>query len=243
MSSLPACICQSVMRRHRRSIGAQDTWAKADWRARDPTPRRRARSASENPPSGPMRMAQGTWRSLGQVPSLACQCSRHRRQCGGQAVPSCSEARSSFARSATSGTNRSHRIVRRLRSHVPEDRSCRMRSELVKRGLHRHRMRRTPISVAFSTMKSVRAFLIGANSNQRSGGMDLRFRLFTYRPRIPPRLPASATTLACHSPSLPLNRATAGRRLPSASRRIGNAPGPASEEPVVPPQEAALQKA
>jgi hypothetical protein len=32
-------------------------------------------------------------------------------------------------------------------------------------------MRAQPSSVAFSTMKSVRAFLIGANRSQRSGGL------------------------------------------------------------------------
>ena len=44
-----------------------------------------------------------------------------------------------------------------------------MRSELVK-SVPTGQMRRAPISAAFSTMKSVRAFLIGAKSNQRSGG-------------------------------------------------------------------------
>ena len=47
--------------------------------------------------------------------------------------------------------------------------SCRMRSALVK-SVCTGRMRATPSSTAFSTMKSVRAFLIGAKISQRSGG-------------------------------------------------------------------------
>jgi hypothetical protein len=42
-------------------------------------------------------------------------------------------------------------------------------------GLHRQDAAH-PISAAFSTMKSVRAFLIGANSSHRSGGSGLRRR-------------------------------------------------------------------
>ena len=42
-------------------------------------------------------------------------------------------------------------------------------SEFVK-SVCKGRMRATPSSVAFSTMKSVRAFLIGANISQTSGG-------------------------------------------------------------------------
>ena len=48
-------------------------------------------------------------------------------------------------------------------------RSCRIRSELVN-SVWTGMIRAAPISAAFSTMKSVRAFLIGANSNHRSGG-------------------------------------------------------------------------
>ena len=74
-------------------------------------------------------------------------------------------------------------------------------------------IRATPSSVAFSTMKSVRAFLIGANMSQRSGGRrcGLPGARATSRP---PRRPRSATS-ADHSPSRPLNTST---RAPGSSR-------------------------
>ncbi len=68
------------------------------------------------------------------------------------------------------------------------------------------RIRATPSSTAFSTMKSVRAFLIGANSSHRSGGMLLAAASAPRRPArrraCPPRPPAR------HSPSRPLNSST-----------------------------------
>ncbi len=80
-------------------------------------------------------------------------------------------------------------------------RSCRMRSELVWR-VCTGRMRRTPSSTAFSTMKSVRAFLIGAKTSQRSGGKVCGL-VSTSHTAMAPRLPASARRRR-HSPSRPL---------------------------------------
>ena len=76
------------------------------------------------------------------------------------------------------------------------------------------RMRRHPISAAFSTMKSVRAFLIGAKRSHRSGGSACA-RVCASGLSRPPRLPASATS-ASHSPSRPLktrSRAPGPRRI------------------------------
>ena len=91
-----------------------------------------------------------------------------------------------------------------------------MRALLVK-SVATGRIREAPISAAFSTMKSVRAFLIGAKRSHRSGGS--RWGALWRRQRsVPPRLPASATS-AVHSPAKPLNSAT---RSPGTSRITEN---------------------
>ena len=72
----------------------------------------------------------------------------------------------------------------------------------------------TPISVAFSTIKSVRDFLIGANINQRFGGSCKRCVCKVHF-TIPFRFPATITS-ARHSPSsVPLNSSIAA---PTESR-------------------------
>ena len=91
-----------------------------------------------------------------------------------------------------------------------------MRSALVKR-VCTGRIREAPSSAAFSTMKSVRAFLIGANSSHRSGGI-CNGRVWAAQTRTPERRPASATS-ARHSPSTPLNTSTAA---PAPSRITAN---------------------
>jgi hypothetical protein len=67
-------------------------------------------------------------------------------------------------------------------------------------------MRRQPSSVAFSTMKSVRAFFTGAKASQRSGGSAWALSR-SRQASVADRRPASASS-ASHSPSRPLNSST-----------------------------------
>ena len=74
-------------------------------------------------------------------------------------------------------------------------------------------MRAAPSSVAFSTMKSVRAFLIGANISQTSGGSRCGAAWATSTSE-PPRLP-TASISAVQAPSRPLKTSI---RAPGPSR-------------------------
>ena len=67
-----------------------------------------------------------------------------------------------------------------------------MRSELVN-SVCTCTIQAAPISVAFSTMKSVRAFLIGAKSSHRSGGIRSG-RVCSTQVSVPPFLPVSVTS-------------------------------------------------
>ena len=79
-----------------------------------------------------------------------------------------------------------------------------MRSELVW-SVWTGWMRAAPSSAAFSTMKSVRAFLIGAKTSHRSGGSSCGAEGATSS-TAPPRL-AACTSRAVHSPCRPLKTA------------------------------------
>ena len=73
--------------------------------------------------------------------------------------------------------------------------------------------RAAPSSAAFSTMKSVRAFLIGAKTSQRSGGRRCG-RPGARQATAPPSRPVRVTGPS-HSPSRPLKTATSA---PCAAR-------------------------
>lgn len=167
-------------------------------------------SSGANPPSGPIRIAQGPGSapaSKGPAPAMVSSQNMIRR------VASQPESTlSSRSGAATSGTESnphcSAASIQWARSRVSFTRSELV--NLVKTG----QIRVAPISAAFSTIKSVRAFLIGAKSSQRSGG-SFCSRVCSSQVISPPRLLAE-TSRARHSPSRPLKSSAS----PPSARRI-----------------------